>query len=111
MPDVPSNTEGPLAKDPSKCLNWWSYGERLAEEAFSSPGVRGSKKLCRAVTPAAEAVSVPASQAAVPPSRSTLTGAELPQAKKKSLVFMHAGSLQSCSTQLPCRLWPARLLC
>ena len=36
-------------------------------------------------------------QAAVPPSCSTLTGAELPQAKK-SLASMHAGSLWSCLT-------------
>ena len=36
-------------------------------------------------------------QAAVPPSRSTLTGAELPQAKK-SLASMGAGSPQFCPT-------------
>ena len=45
------------------------------------------KKSDRAITPAVEAVCVPAqlalptSQAAVPPSHSTLTGTELPQAK------------------------------
>ena len=38
-----------------------------------------------------------ASQAAAPPSRPTLTGAELPQAKKKD-VFMRAGSLPSHPT-------------
>ena len=49
------------------------------------------KKTDRAITPVVEAVHVPAhlvlpkiptSQAAVPPSRSTLTGSELLQAKK-----------------------------
>ena len=39
---------------------------------------------------------VPASQAAASPSFSTVTGAELPQAKK-SLASMHTGSLQSCA--------------
>ena len=39
----------------------------------------------------------PASQAAGPPSRSILPGAELPR-PKKSLVFMHARSLRSCLT-------------
>jgi len=39
---------------------------------------------------------VPASQAAAPPSFSTVTGAELPQAKK-SFASMHTGSLQSCA--------------
>ena len=34
MPDVPNSREGPHAKDPSKCLYWQSYGERLAKEAF-----------------------------------------------------------------------------
>ena len=31
--------------------------------------------------------------------------------RRRSLVFMHAESLQSCLTLQPCRLWPARLLC
>ena len=55
------------------------------------------------------AASVPARQAAVPPSRSTLTGSELPQAgKKKNLASMCAGSFQSCSTlcnPIDCGLW------
>ena len=50
-----------LGKTPSKCLNRWSYGERLAKEAFWLPATRGLKKDSdRAITPAAEAVSVPA---------------------------------------------------
>ena len=31
--------------------------------------------------------------------------------RRRSLVFMHAESLQSCLTLQPCRLWPARLPC
>ena len=34
VPDVPSNREGPQAREPCKCLNGRSYGERLAKEAF-----------------------------------------------------------------------------
>ena len=99
--------KGAQAREFSKCLNGRSYGERLAKDAFLSPATRGSKKDSdRAVTPAAEAVPVPAhlvppespaSQAAAPPVRSTLTRAELPQAKK-SLESMHEGSLWSCPT-------------
>ena len=40
----PEQREGPQAKEPSKCLNGRSYGERLAKEAFWSPATRGSKK-------------------------------------------------------------------
>ena len=31
VPDVPNNREGPQAREPSNCLNGWSYGERLAK--------------------------------------------------------------------------------
>ena len=49
-----------------KCLNRWSYGERLAKEAFLSTPTRGSKKDSdRTITPAAEAVCVSA-QLALP---------------------------------------------
>ena len=34
VPDMMSNTEGPQARDLSKCLKGWSYGERVAKEAF-----------------------------------------------------------------------------
>ena len=34
VPDVPNSREGPQTRGPSKCLNEWSYGERLAKEAF-----------------------------------------------------------------------------
>ena len=61
VPDVPNNREGPQAREPSKCLNGQSYGERLAKEAFCSSATRGSKKDSdRAITPVAEAVHVPA---------------------------------------------------
>ena len=31
--DMMYNRDGPQAKEPSKCLNRWSNGERLAKEA------------------------------------------------------------------------------
>ena len=34
VPHVQNNREGPQAREPSKCLNGWSYRERLAKEAF-----------------------------------------------------------------------------
>ena len=53
---------------------------------------------------------VPASQAAAPPSRSTLTGTELPQAKNVLRLCTQGrfGRVQLFAT---CWLWPARLLC
>ena len=61
VPESPNNTEGPQAREPSKCLSGRSYWESLAEEAFWSPATRGSgKDSDRAITPAAEAVHVPA---------------------------------------------------
>ena len=61
VPDVLNNREGPQAREPSKCLNGQSYGERLAKEAFWLPAIRGSKKDSdRAITPAVEVVCVPA---------------------------------------------------
>ena len=117
---APNSREGPQAREPSKCLNGRSYGERLAKEAFWSPATRGSEKDSdRAIIPAVEAVCVPctlgtarvpASQAAAPPSQSVLTGAELPRGEK-SLVFMRTALLRSCSTPCDPVDWPARLLC
>ena len=34
VPDALNNREGPQAREPSKCLNGWSYGEKTAKEAF-----------------------------------------------------------------------------
>ena len=54
MPDALNNREGPQAREPSKCLNGWSYGERPAKEAFWVPATRGLKKNSdRAITPVA----------------------------------------------------------
>ena len=53
---------------------------------------------------------VPTCQAAMPLSHSTLTGAELPQAKKSCVYARRVTSV--VSDFLPsCRLWPDRLLC
>jgi len=57
----PNDRQGLQAREPSKCLNGQSYGERVAKEAFSLPATRGSKTDSdRAITPAAEAVCAPA---------------------------------------------------
>ena len=34
VPDMLKNREGPETRECSKCLNGWSYGERLAKEDF-----------------------------------------------------------------------------
>ena len=34
VPDTLNNRDGPQARESSKCLNRWSYGKRLAKEAF-----------------------------------------------------------------------------
>jgi len=34
VPDEQNSREGPQVREPSKCLNKWSYRERLAKEAF-----------------------------------------------------------------------------
>ena len=44
MPHVWNNRGGPQAREPSKCLNGQSFGERLVKEAFQLPDTRGSKK-------------------------------------------------------------------
>ena len=54
---------------------------------------------------------VPASQAAAPPSCSSLPGTELPEAKKRSCIYAHRVALVVPDSLWPCRLWPARLLC
>ena len=100
--DTPDNREGPQAREPSKCLNGQSYGERLAKEAFWSPATRGLKKDSdRATTPAAEAVCVPAHL--VPPGplqakqlRHLHAQLSLGQSchRQKILASTHAGSLR-----------------
>ena len=44
VPDPLNNREGPQAREPSKCLNGWSYGEKATKEAFWSSATRGSRK-------------------------------------------------------------------
>ena len=34
VPDALNNRVGSQAREPSKCLNGWSYGEKLAKEVF-----------------------------------------------------------------------------
>ena len=59
VPDMLNNREGPQAREPSKVLNGQSYRERLVEEAFCLPAIRGSKKDSdRAITPGVDAVQV-----------------------------------------------------
>ena len=73
------------------------------------PATTGLKKDSdRTITPGAEAecpctvgtARVPTSQAAVPPSHSTLTGAERPQAKNVLCQYMkrHFSSVQLCNS-------------
>ena len=114
-----NNKKGSQAREPSKCLNGWSYGERLAKKAFWSPATIGSKKDSdRTITPMAEAVFVPAH----------LVPAGSPQAKqlchfhaqlslgqcchrqKKVLCLCAQGRAVVSDFLQPCKLWPARLL-
>ena len=118
------NWEGPQAREPCKCLNGWSYEERLAKEVFWSPATRGLKKDSDwTITPAAEPVRVPA-RLAPPGSPQAKQLHHLPaqpsqgqschRQKKffKNLTSMGAESLQALSDSLqPRSLWPARFLC
>ena len=136
MPDMLIYRVGPQLGGPSMCLMCQTterdpgQGSPLSAwralcqlwrktEAFWSSATWGSKKDSdRAITPAAEAVCVPAHlvhqgpsiQAATPPSHLPLTGAGLPQAKK-SCVSAHGFSSVVSNSLQPCGLWPARLLC
>ena len=110
MPDVPNNRDGPQARESSKCLNGRSYGERLAKEAFWSPAAWGLKNDSdRDITPVAEAVPahvvLPQSQRPrqlhhLHAQPSVGQSCYRPKKKKKSLVSIYAGLLQSCPT--PC---------
>ena len=98
MPEVPNNREGPQAREPSKCLNGQKYGERLAKEALLSPATRGAKtnkqtkNSDRAITPAAEAVRVPA----------YLMSQGSPQAKQLHHLHTQPSMGQSCCKQKSC---------
>ena len=90
MPDMLNNREGPQTREPSKCLKGQSYGERLAKEVFQLPATRGSKNDSgRVITPAAEAVCVPAHLA--PPGS--------PQAKQLCHLHVRPSLGQSCHGQ------------
>ena len=101
---------------------WAGQWKRLDKQAFWSPATRGSKKRlwaghnsCSRGSPCLctlGAIRVPANQAAVTPSRSTLTGPERPQAKKKNVFHLCAqGRFSRVRFFAICRLWLARLLC
>ena len=120
MPDMLTNREGPQAREPSKCLNQWSRGERLDKEAFRLPPTTGLKKDSeRAITPVEEAVHAPADLA--PPGspqtkllrllHAQLSLAQSCHRQKKSCVCAHRVALVVSDSLRPCRLWPARLLC
>ena len=90
VPDVPNNREGPQTRKPSKCLNGWSYRERLAKEAFRLPATRGSKKNSdRVITLAAKEVCVPVHLA--PPGS--------PQSKQLCHLHAQLSLGQSCHRQ------------
>ena len=88
MPDVLNNKEGPQQRSPLSASTGGAMEKDWSKKLFDHQLQEAWKKTDRAITPAVEAVCIPAqlaplSQAAAPPSCSTLTGAEVPQAKKK----------------------------
>ena len=90
VPDAPNNRERPHSREPSKCLNGWNHGERLAREAFWLTATRGLKKDSdSAITPVAEAVHIPAHLA--PPGS--------PQAKQLHHLHAQLSLGQSCHRQ------------
>ena len=116
MPDALNSREGPQEKKPSKCLTGQSYGERRQrpsncqlQEAKTNKQTKKQKNTHsdRALTPASEAVHVPA-HLALPgschkPSSCTTFMLNSHQGraatgKKRCLASMCAGSLWSCST-------------
>ena len=93
---------------------------RLAEEAFWPPATRGSiKDPDRAITPAAEAVRVPAHLA--PPGspqakqlyllHAQLSLGHCCQRQKKSCTYAHRVASVVSNSLWPCSLGPARLVC
>ena len=88
-----NNREGPQVREPSKCLNGQSYGERLAKEAFSGQLPEARKKDSdRAITPVAEAVDV--SEDLAPP--------ESPQPKQLYHLHTQPSMGQSYHWQILC---------
>ena len=106
VPDMWNNREGPQAKDPSKCLNWWELRRKSGQRGLLITGYKRLKKDSdRAITPAMEAVCVPA-HLALPgsPQAKQLhhlhTQLSLGQScrREKTLVSMCTGLLWSCPT-------------
>ena len=104
VPDVPNDREGPQASEPSKCLNGWSYRERLAKRPSDRSYNRLEKRLPRGHNSCGRGSPCPC----------TLGTTRVPTAKKlhhfhaqsslgqschkESLVSMHVGSLRWCPT-------------
>ena len=92
-----AHRRAPLAREPSKGLNRQSYRERLAKRPSDSQPQGGLKKDSdRAVTPAVEAVCIPA-RLAWPSSCTTFTlNSHQGRAAtgRKILASVHAGSLR-----------------
>ena len=88
-------------KDPrQESLNWQSYGERLAKEAFWSPATRGSRKdFDRAITPVAEAVCVTAQTCPC-----TLGPVRVPASQAADHLHAQLSPGQSCHRQK--KVWP-----
>ena len=121
---MPNSREAPQTRVPSKCPNRWRYGERLAKEAFWLPASGGlNKDSIKAIMPAVafhvwQSMSLhswcrqgPHKPSSYDTFTSTLFGAELPQAKKKSYVYACRITSVTADSLQPCRLWPAKLLC
>ena len=119
MPDALNNREGPQAREPSKCLNRRSYGERFAKETFLSPATRGLKKDSdRAITPVVEAVHV-STHLALPGSwqvkqlshfHAQPSLGQSCHRQKMSCIYARRVALVVSDSLRPCRLWPTRLL-
>jgi len=112
---------GTTEKDPRQGipLSAW-MGGATEKEAFWSPATRGlNKDSDRAITPAVEAVRVPASLALpVSPQakqlyhlQAQLSLGQSCHGQKMSHVYAHRVALVMSHSLQPCRLWPARLLC
>ena len=119
MPDALNNREGPQAREPSKCLNVGAMEKDWPKRPSDRQLQEARKKTDGAITPAVEAVHVPAHLV-------------LPESlQAKQLCHLHPQLLlgQSCHRQKtsctsvcgvasvvsysfrPWRLWPASLLC
>ena len=106
VPDVLNNREGPQAREPPKCLNKAELQRKTGQRGLLIASYkRLEKDTDRTITPAAEAVRVPAHLA--PPGslkakqlQHLHTELSLGQSchKQKSLVSTHPGLLQSCPT-------------